>query len=325
MKPQILIVTASDEPNVKNVLRFMDGATTFRLDTDLLLRSIFRAEFGIRGERCEFEIGGDTISLEEVRSVWYRRPATPKAHPDLSDDYRAFAENECQKFLHALWTTVPHEGVLWVNHPAVLRKIEFNKPYQTRAARRVGLTTPDALVTNDCRAVREFFERWKGEVVVKIFGGNVLKDEEGHHLSIYTSRLSREMLATLGSDFQYAPVMLENYIPKRFELRVTTIGEEIFACAIHSQDSPRTRDDWRRYDFNRVRHESYELPKDVGLKVKTLMKELDLNFGAIDMIVTPSGDHVFLEVNPSGQWGWIERLADLPISEAVARLLRREL
>ena len=51
------------------------------------------------------------------------------------------------------------------------------------------------------------------------------------------------------------------------------------------------------------------------------MKDLGLCFGAIDMILTPKNEYVFLEVNPNGQWGWIEELTRVPISSAVANLL----
>lgn len=51
------------------------------------------------------------------------------------------------------------------------------------------------------------------------------------------------------------------------------------------------------------------------------MSSIDLRYGAIDLIETPNGEFVFLEVNPSGQWGWITTLAHLPVAEAVAKML----
>ena len=51
------------------------------------------------------------------------------------------------------------------------------------------------------------------------------------------------------------------------------------------------------------------------------MSELGLVFGAIDMICTPAGEHVFLEVNPGGEWGMLERDLGLPIADAIARAL----
>lgn len=115
--------------------------------------------------------------------------------------------------------------------------------------------------------------------------------------------------------------MLQEYVEKALEFRVTIIGGRIFTCAIHSQDSERTRHDWRRYDFEKVKHEVYQLPVEVEQKLLALMKEWGLVYGAMDMILTPSGEYVFLEVNPTGQWGWIEYLTGMPISRTIAELL----
>ena len=186
---------------------------------------------------------------------------------------------------------------------------------------RVGLQVPETLVTNSLEIVKKFFDRWQGEIVLKTFGGVSVKDSEDYLLSVYTNRVSYEHLDSFGSEIQYAPVFLQNYIPKDFELRITAVGNKFFACAIQSQDSPKTKDDWRHYDFENVKHSSYVLPNTIQTKLEALMKRLKLQFGAIDMIVTPDGEYVFLEVNPSGQWGWIERLTGMPISRAIAELL----
>ena len=79
--------------------------------------------------------------------------------------------------------------------------------------------------------------------------------------------------------------------------------------------------DWRRYDFGHVKHEPCELPPEIVKKLLQAMRIWDLQFGAIDMILTPKGDYVFLEVNPSGKWGWIEAITGMPISKAIADLL----
>ena len=117
--------------------------------------------------------------------------------------------------------------------------------------------------------------------------------------------------------------MAQKYIEKKLEFRVTVVGQDIFTCAIHSQDSERTKEDWRRYDFENVKHESYDLPENVKSSLLRFMQLCHLTFGAIDMILTPEGDYVFLEVNPSGQYIWIENLAKLPISRSIAENLTR--
>jgi len=138
---------------------------------------------------------------------------------------------------------------------------------------------------------------------------------------LYTNIVSEEELKMYLEDISLSPIMAQEYIHKKIELRITIIGEKIFTCAIHSQDSCCTKIDWRHYDFKNVRHERYQLPERIEKQLLKLMKILDLNFGAIDMILTPNGEYVFLEVNPSGQWGWIENLTGMPISKSIAELL----
>ena len=117
------------------------------------------------------------------------------------------------------------------------------------------------------------------------------------------------------------PVFSQQYINKRYEYRVMVIGKKVLSCRIDSQASQMTKIDWRHYDFKNVEHKQVELPKDVQEKLLNFMQKIGLNYGAIDFIETPKGEFVFLEVNPSGQWGWITSLAGLKIPEAVAEML----
>ena len=67
----------------------------------------------------------------------------------------------------------------------------------------------------------------------------------------------------------------------------------------------------------------YALPEPVHERLAALMSCLELRQGAIDMIVTPAGDHVFLEVNPTGEWGMLQHELGLPIGDALADALLR--
>ena len=115
--------------------------------------------------------------------------------------------------------------------------------------------------------------------------------------------------------------MAQEYVPKKLEFRVTVVGHQVLACAIYSQDSERTKDDWRRYDFAKVKHENRVLPEDINIALLRLMDKCCLTYGAMDMILTPEGEYFFLEVNPSGQYEWIENLTKLPISRSIAEAL----
>ena len=140
-------------------------------------------------------------------------------------------------------------------------------------------------------------------------------------------RINRYTLVVSTRDVGYAgalrrgPVIFQAYVPKRLELRVTVVGSAVFAAEIHSQHTRRTRHDWRRYDHYQTPLGRHALPDDVAGRCRRLVAELGLCYGAIDLILTPDGRYVFLEINPNGQYLWIEEATGLPISDALCDLL----
>ncbi len=118
-----------------------------------------------------------------------------------------------------------------------------------------------------------------------------------------------------------APVIYQREIRKAFDVRVTVIGDKVFAAAIHSQDHNETEVDWRSGTRDDLRHEAIELPPDVAAQCLALTAALGLRYGAIDLVADLDGRHWFLEINPNGQWAWIERRTGLPLAEAIVDTL----
>jgi glutathione synthase/RimK-type ligase-like ATP-grasp enzyme len=107
------------------------------------------------------------------------------------------------------------------------------------------------------------------------------------------------------------------------EIRVTVVDERVFAAEIHSQVPRPTQHDWRRYDPFSTPVHPHPLPAAEAERCARLLRRLGLRYGAIDLVLTPEGQYVFLELNSNGQYLWVERRTRLPISEAIAELLRR--
>jgi glutathione synthase/RimK-type ligase-like ATP-grasp enzyme len=130
-----------------------------------------------------------------------------------------------------------------------------------------------------------------------------------------------EDLADL-SGLSICPATFQELLPKSLEIRVTVVGNRVMSAAIDSQVSARAAHDWRR-DGVRMIHDwqHYQLPLDVEEKILRVMDHFSLNYGAIDIILTPDGRHVFIELNPCGEFFWLERAPGLPISDAIAELL----
>jgi glutathione synthase/RimK-type ligase-like ATP-grasp enzyme len=130
---------------------------------------------------------------------------------------------------------------------------------------------------------------------------------------IYTTRLPE----IAGADTEAAaPGIYQTEIAKQRDLRVTIVGERVFAVAIDSQSRSETATDWRRGSVPDLAHELIELPADIQALCVRLV-QLDLRFGAIDLVLDAEGRHWFLECNPNGQWAWIENRTGAPISSAI--------
>jgi glutathione synthase/RimK-type ligase-like ATP-grasp enzyme len=118
-----------------------------------------------------------------------------------------------------------------------------------------------------------------------------------------------------------APVTFQEEVPKRSDLRVTVVGSTCFAVSIESQAQPDTTTDWRRPAAMEPALEFVTLPTLVQERCSQVLRALKLTFGAIDLVHSLSGQYVFLEVNPTGQWGWLEVQLGLPISSSIAAAL----
>ncbi|MEU6412579.1 ATP-dependent carboxylate-amine ligase [Microbispora sp. NPDC046933] len=254
----------------------------------------------------EIELGGLT-------SAWFRRWEPHQLDPAITDpQVRRHLLRESEMFADSLWDSLECRSV-----PApftLLRRAE-RKPYQLAVAKRVGFDVPDTLVTNDPDDLLDFYGRHDGQVIYK-----ALYAPQVAGLSRPTQQVSTRDVLHAGG-LPYAPVIVQEYVPKRQEIRVTVVGERLFAVAIDSQASNRTRFDWRRHDRKARQLSPCELPGEVAERCLKFTRRLGVSFGGIDLILTPDGRHVFLEINTSGQWLWLERATGLPISDALADLL----
>jgi len=208
----------------------------------------------------------------------------------------------------------------WMSHPAAIWQAEF-KPFQLSVAVDCGLRIPRTLITNDPAEIRTAFADFDGMIVKPVRTGFIVN--EGQEFSIYTSRVLKEHLAEIDRA-RWSPAIYQELVPKRFDIRVTIVGERIFAVAIDSQSDPTATVDWRQTQNPELPHYSVSLPDAIVRRLLDMMKRLDLSFGAVDLIETPDGQYVFLELNPSGQWLWLDDKLHLGISDAVADWLSQE-
>ena len=140
----------------------------------------------------------------------------------------------------------------------------------------------------------------------------------------YTQTLNGEQLQRVPEEaFSQTVSFLQSYIEKQFELRVTVVGQDVFAAKIDSQKYAKGQgaEDWRQAEDPDKFLSSYEMKEEDQKKCLEVVTRLGLNFGCLDFVVQPDGELVFLECNPNGQWLWIELATKAPISESIAIFL----
>lgn len=266
-------------------------------------------------------LSGDSrvIEIGRIGSVWYRRPSPPAISQEITEPAaREFARRECEDALAALWQELK---ALWVNHPASIR-FATRKPHQLRTACELGFNVPHTILSANQSQVRSFWEMHNGAVVFKSLHQDAI-EVAGRNFFAYASRLTAEHLAEL-ERLMLAPVLFQNYIKPKLEIRVTVIGKQVFAASIDtlkSADEP----DWRRITPDKQNWEPHVLPTSIEELCRQLVQRYDLHFGAIDLILTPQGEYYFLELNANGQWVWIEMITEMPISAAMIDLLSQNL
>ena len=293
------------------------GVRPIRFNTDLF-PSLVKLSARAGDERAAHVVTetGEEFSVAEVRAVWARKLWSARMDQDLDERYRSLCISESAAALEGFLDAL--HNARWVNNLVRQRDAE-NKQRQLRLAARTGLRVPRTLITNDPAAARQFFAQTDGQTVAKLLRPLAVSMNADQPF-VYTSRVREEDLA--GADaLRHSPMVFQELIPKAYELRVAYVAGEAFAGALNATGTSRGQTDWRLAAPEECRWEKAELPVEVMGKLTTLMTELGLVFGAVDLICTPAGEHVFLEVNPGGEWGMLERDLGLPISEAIAGAL----
>jgi glutathione synthase/RimK-type ligase-like ATP-grasp enzyme len=274
----------------------------------------------IRDGRVEGEIrtAERRLALEDICAAWYRRSRNLFAPPPslnlLYGDLDNYVEVQSATTLTALYASLQ---TLWVGYPPKLRRAEI-KASQLAEASKAGLRTPRTFISNDPARATAFVDGLNGaRCAVKPLVAVRASDGQADRLPLTTVLPPHHPLDSIA----LAPTILQPYIDKACELRCVVIGEQIFCAKLDSQASDTTRHDWRAGYAGHIDHEVFALPEHVQTSIHCLMQSFGINFASIDLILTPGGEFVFLDLNPNGQWLWLEIELGLPLVASMADLL----
>ena len=312
----VLVVTRAWDTTADLVIRALDSfpVAVTRINTeDFPTRAAINFTAGDSGISAFLDTGfGRAVATASVLAVYFRRPDPPRIDDAVTDPaWRVFAQNESRSALSGFLRLIDHAR--WVNHPTMIAEAE-HKLLQLAHARRAGLRIPRTAVTNNPEAARAFVTMLRTTVVAKTICSPLVTLTPPQF--VYTRRLSGSDLQQLDA-VALSPCILQEWIPKKFEVRVVVVGDCAYAVAIDSGDL----DDWRIRDVQQLPHSYHELPDNISTKCVSLVHDFGLLYGALDFIVTPSEEYVFLELNPNGEWGWLTETLGDTIQNALARQL----
>lgn len=260
---------------------------------------------------------GQTFDLSRERTViWYRRPGhpfddIPKAERPPPPTQRFINDQWCS-WLEAL-QDLPN--ITWVNPPAANNRME-NKLLQLRLAAAAGFLTPDTLATNDTHAIQQFFHKHSGRIVAKALYSPLIEEQEKDYF-VFTTKVSNASFSDSKS-FSYCPAIFQNDLSPKTDYRVTVVGETVMPVRIQITP-PNDEVDWRRIK-DTVRFAECTLPDDLQSLCCHYVRAAGLHFGAIDLVES-HGRFYFLEINPNGEWGWLEKPNGIPVASAICDLL----
>jgi glutathione synthase/RimK-type ligase-like ATP-grasp enzyme len=310
----VLIVSTIVDAATDEVVRQLTALSVphHRLNTENFpFSQSIALSYGTPG-RAELVI--DASALPNPTAIWYRRLRSPGKPQGMEEGIYDFCLRENRATM--LGGLLGLSG-RWMSPPAAVWQAE-NKPYQLAVAQALGLRIPRTVITNDAATVREAAAYFGRMIVKPARTGHVVYG--GGDRAIFTSELLPEHMDDL-SGVELSPAIYQELVPKRHDIRVTIVGRQVFAAAIDSQSDPAATIDWRHTDNPNLPHRRITLPEALRRQLLQLVDHLHLTFAAIDLVETPEGDFVFLEINPNGQWLWLDDMLDMRISSAVATWL----
>jgi hypothetical protein len=309
----LLILTNSQDVTADYLAAVLRGRGVpfLRLDTDTLLE---RITFHSASTGPIIRAGAEWYAPGQFTNVWYRRPERLAHRAIDSSPEGKFALEEWAEALEGFFAHIPDNN--WVNHPAQNVRASHKLEQLSRAA-ALGLVVPDTLVTQDPAELRGFHARHGGDIICKpMASGCVERPGDAPDSLVYTNRVTSSDLSDL-DELRVCPTLFQRFIQKECDVRITLIDEHVHAVGLTARDAGGgQRCDIRRNNMDDVIYRPISPPAEVRSRLLALTASYSLRFAAIDMAVTPGGEWVFFEVNPNGQWAWLDLLGATDIASS---------
>jgi len=328
----IYIFSQPHDGSTNSVCRYLNyyGAEYIRIDENS------KDEFSQLKDHLiqyDYEIGLRNQDGKERMTFWFRRPlhnlidriidysftSEDVIAPKFNREGRYFRSFE----LNFKWHQKRYfASVLDQDHARIGSLDHYvNKLDVLKSAQQCGLDIPETIVTSKKTELVNFYNEHDGNIITKSLFEVILgdgADKEGFYLDCTTKKV--QSLEDIPDTF--FPTMFQSYVEKKYEIRVFFLKSKCYSAAIFSQNNEKTKLDFRNYDsafMNRM--VPYRLPKQQEECIAKLMKDVGLNSGSIDIIKGKDGMYYFLEINPVGQYGFVDVPCNYKLNEIIAQEL----
>ncbi|WP_426276122.1 grasp-with-spasm system ATP-grasp peptide maturase [Chryseobacterium sp. S-02] len=251
------------------------------------------------------------LNLNEISGYWYRRGDLTKT---IYNNY----DSEFQKYL-----TENNKKLLEYFEYKMMKKKNLNSFFNTdinklivlEMAKDLGLIIPDFHLIQSTKTLDSL------NYIYKTINrdGNIFDYKNKSVFNVLTQELTKHI------DYNFSLTLFQKKIEKKFEIRSFYLDGNFYSMVILSQQNEATRIDYRAIgEHNKARMVPYSLPSSIEEKLKCLMLNIGINSGVIDIIVTPTNEYVFLEVNPVGHFGLISYACNYNIEKKIAKFYTNE-
>lgn len=250
------------------------------------------------------------IKKDNLRGVLFRAPVFLRSHKNYNVNEQLY-RSQWSSFIRNL---IVFDRAKWINNPVKTYQSE-NKLFQLQCAKNAGLLTPKTFVGN----VLPQNIIPTNDYIIKSLDTALFYDGSQEYFT-YTSVVNGNEL--LDSNIKEAPVILQEFFEDKLDIRVTVIGNRLFPVSI-TKNGKNIYGDWRKNPKDVLQYKPIMLPDDISDKITKLMRELGLIFGGVDLVYT-NKKYYFIEVNPTGEWGWLTHYSDIPFEKVIVNELVSE-
>lgn len=320
---QVAVISAQHDAHIPFVEKHLEQSF-IRIDPQHLLDA---APLSFDFDGTSHVVTYNGIDITNLRGVWYRKPRPIRAADlPVKPEFKEYSRHAIERLSRQLLTAFPASN--WLSDYFTQTRAN-NKTLQLQVAQACGFNVSPTLVTSDKAAAAAFIKK-HGTCITKPLGAAFPKID-GEQTVLMSTLVGNDFMPDL-SQLHLAPTIFQKTIDVAYEARVTVVDDQVFAATVqlkqadtelNSHVKDRIRDNRSRHHDDKSQIKAIELPKQLADQCIAHCKQLNMPYGALDLICDTSGVWWFLENNPNGQWAFIEVATGLPIGKAIADYLQR--